>query len=728
MDEIYRLNFHSVLSSSIRKQSNFKFITRHSGRHTRYYNLCEECNQLLVEKSDEPRDSWPSFLWSILSGSTKSNFYKKAWNCSIYDRGVLWKLIPVTMRPWWIDSVKVLGGPDRPFSEVTLQSPPSIFEDKTIAIKKFDDDFDSQKLSRIVNAMKNEDVVNLNVLCPWNCATCCREAGSVPLDLMFQKMLPKVLIKLYSKHQKYRFVQSSWNQYFGLDGEYPEIMLNSNWPIKPSVKFDNKGMHILTCRYHNNGDDKLYLFPPRSPSGHILNAKQSDQLSHCVKVPRISKPTKAMKYCTKISMVQCRSGFSGVDTMNISTHSDFSKTSELLSQHEDATIIGRKDMNLLLDQKVANKQISSELAASFIQNAKERYSLSYLRQFTQGATYVKFNDMIDIHSIDSSSEKQQIKIINDKPNGRNPTELDVKRSWQCRINLLQTEDCNGYGTQFNSIPTFIRTSNQSLLTWILFAIFSSCKELWKLVDSKESPFRWSGWEGWLLTAIQHHCFKENCIFVPQFSIFKKSSKLNDTIEKINDFCGEEVNYNDLYSSLTAIFAGSDYTDSVVIFESIEDAINSIEDDLEDVENKKVIIIISDDPPTADLLNDTGFELRVICKVKFKNNDKYDAIRYMRHGCGDNAWWKQERSHHITTQCVNGEDIFEELHVSDDNFKFLSLYIRNGDEHDDYCRMNFFKSMGGKTHVQCNCCKFPLIPTQCLPKQKKRCNFKCFFSK
>ena len=63
------------------------------------------------------------------------------------------------------------------------------------------------------------------------------------------------------------------------------------------------------------------------------------------------------KFSTKFSMVQCRSGFTGVDTMDISTHSDFSKTSELLSQHEDASIIGRHDIRMLLHQKVSTKQI-----------------------------------------------------------------------------------------------------------------------------------------------------------------------------------------------------------------------------------------------------------------------------------------------------------------------------------------------------------------------------------
>ena len=204
--------------------------------------------------------------------------------------------------------------------------------------------------------------------------------------------------------------------------------MNDNWPIKPSIKIDVDGVHILTCKYHDNGDDKLYLFSPKSPSGHILNAKQADQLSHCVKIPRISKQTKAKKYCTKFSMVQCRSGFSGVDTMNISTHSDFSKTSELLSQHhEDATIVRRNDMTLLSNQKVKNKQISSELADSFIQNAKRRYSLSHLQKCAQGATYVNFKDMIDIQLLESSSDEQQITIINDKP-CRRVIELDARRS------------------------------------------------------------------------------------------------------------------------------------------------------------------------------------------------------------------------------------------------------------------------------------------------------------
>ena len=75
-------------------------------------------------------------------------------------------------------------------------------------------------------------------------------------------------------------------------------------------------------------------------------------------------------------MVQCRTSFSGCDTINVTTHSDFSMTSQLLSQHEDASIIGRPDMTMLLEQKIHSKQISPELADKFIQNAKKSYDKS----------------------------------------------------------------------------------------------------------------------------------------------------------------------------------------------------------------------------------------------------------------------------------------------------------------------------------------------------------------
>lgn len=185
-----------------------------------------------------------------------------------------------------------------------------------------------------------------------------------------------------------------------------------------------------------------------------------------------------MKYCSKFAMVQIRSGFQGTSTMDISNHSDFSFTSMLLAEHEAASIVGRRDMAVLLDRKVANQEITSEMADAFVENARTRFTIEDLRELAQGATYVPFDVMIRIQLFESSST-QQICVIDDRPRQRPRCQKDlwVKRSWPILINVLQTEDRNGYGTQFRPIPPFETIDMPSALAWTMFAILSSCAEL-----------------------------------------------------------------------------------------------------------------------------------------------------------------------------------------------------------------------------------------------------------
>ena len=121
---------------------------------------------------------------------------------------------------------------------------------------------------------------------------------------------------------------------------------------------------------------------------------------------------------------------------------------------------------------------------------KKRYSKSDLYSCAQGATYVSFSDMIKIQLHESSNE-QEIEVIKDNPQVEVIVKIPVKRSWQRLINLLQTEDKDGYGTQFRSIPQFINYKDTSCFTWVVFSIMSSYKELWEIVDSKGAPFKWS---------------------------------------------------------------------------------------------------------------------------------------------------------------------------------------------------------------------------------------------
>ena len=71
-------------------------------------------------------------LLEILSGSHKSTFNGIYNFYDVYDMGILWQLVPKSMRQWWIEEVKQIGDYDGLFGNVTINEPSSVFEDKTI--------------------------------------------------------------------------------------------------------------------------------------------------------------------------------------------------------------------------------------------------------------------------------------------------------------------------------------------------------------------------------------------------------------------------------------------------------------------------------------------------------------------------------------------------------------------------------------------------------------------
>ena len=59
--------------------------------------------------------------------------------------------------------------------------------------------------------------------------------------------------------------------------DYPCVMLNKDWGVRPGVLVNRDGLHVLTCKSHNGGRDKLVLYPSMSPHLHgILNCPLTD--------------------------------------------------------------------------------------------------------------------------------------------------------------------------------------------------------------------------------------------------------------------------------------------------------------------------------------------------------------------------------------------------------------------------------------------------------------------
>ena len=291
--------------------------------------------------------------------------------------------------------------------------------------------------------------------------------------------------------------------------------------------------------------------------------------------------------------------------MDLVTNSNFASGSELLSQHQAASIVGRNDINLLLSRKVERGEISVEMQHSFARDAAHRFNEDKLRKCAQGATCVSFPDMVAIHLFESSPE-QTINVVDDRPrrNTRQHEDLWVNHLWSTRINILLTEDSTGYGTQFCSVPPFKRLHGvPTALTWTMFGILSSCPALWHAVDALPY-FEWSGLEGWLLTAIQSICFSFETVRMDRRSPFKKLS-LAKIVEKVNeyfedddvDMAGEEDQtpsefYKFGFSHFSSLFGRQVYRNSVSVCSSIEGA---TEEEL----NAKVVIVVGDAPPEIE---------------------------------------------------------------------------------------------------------------------------------
>ena len=106
----------------------------------------------------------------------------------------IWRFITYNWRPWWIDSIKV----KYPFifEDISLDSPTPIFKDKTSDISKWNADINSFLLSRL--ASTSNTFLYPGIMCPWGCSEFQHKVGNLPLDIVYQRYLPRCKLKLIS--------------------------------------------------------------------------------------------------------------------------------------------------------------------------------------------------------------------------------------------------------------------------------------------------------------------------------------------------------------------------------------------------------------------------------------------------------------------------------------------------------------------------------------------------
>ena len=171
----------------------------------------------------------------LLSGSHDSFLIVKYYYYPVYEGGIMLWFISKTSSLWCIDEVIILIS----FNEFTQNDLPPIFEDKTMDLFRFNDDYNSVQLEIVVAVMNNENGFNVDVLWSWSFSESYRYPGFIYFSIMVQIVLPKVMLPLFTKSSKYCLVQSIWKQYFREDDDYSKILMNGEWRVKPRIFFDD---------------------------------------------------------------------------------------------------------------------------------------------------------------------------------------------------------------------------------------------------------------------------------------------------------------------------------------------------------------------------------------------------------------------------------------------------------------------------------------------------------
>ena len=82
------------------------------------------------------------FFWSLLTGSNKSKFFGTMEYNQIVSGEEIWRLLPISIRRWWIDAVHeeiVYSGPIYPYSACTMEYPAPYFIDRTTELSQFNE-------------------------------------------------------------------------------------------------------------------------------------------------------------------------------------------------------------------------------------------------------------------------------------------------------------------------------------------------------------------------------------------------------------------------------------------------------------------------------------------------------------------------------------------------------------------------------------------------------------
>ena len=214
-------------------------------------------------------------------------------------------------------------------------------------------------------------------------------------------------------------------------------------------------------------------------------------------------------------MHEQRGSFQGIDTCDVTNFGDFGYCSKLLNESESRSIKHRPDINALLDNLVSDNLMSPGTVKHMREWAMTSGpSDDVMKKCLHGATYVGLEDALLMQY--EVGQDKSIKVLCDNESPDYTNVIHTKIIWIQSIIHCQTTDI--YGARFPLIPSFVSTSTDTILIWMLSGMFVYVKELCRSIDTFEMVK--SKWHGWLLTFLTRKCFPSVNIRPDRITPFK----------------------------------------------------------------------------------------------------------------------------------------------------------------------------------------------------------------
>ena len=717
--------------------------------------------------------TWPTFFRDMLIGKDRiglrQHFYEE------YTDGYLWRFVPNSLREFWLPwMVRYRDKEGRqPYAQCTIESPPSFFKDRTLSFETFQEHINSYDLGRWKKALLANDsdrVLLPNVLCPWGCTEFCHQASRFNAAYLIQHHLPKVQLNFpdSSWYNRLHLYESSRLDYLRPKMNYSSVLMNEEWPIRPTVLVDPEGvLWVCHCRNHRTFQSMkhLHFHLPKKP-GHNLSPEEPDQLCSVVVNPQTLRKTKPSAYSTSFRMQSLNTNFQGISSAKVSLDGGnfTAQRRAMLTECEGLSLRCRGDIKSLGERLIEKGSVQDSYLRGTVKRSERLHSEEDLEDARHGATYITMEDNLDLQQLSSESGKIHVYKEDEEM-------IVCSRTWAPRIMYMRTEDSSGYGYRMKALGAYKQRRRSTpgdpprpyMMTWSLCGATLACPELWKALDCRSGSFSHNWWDGYFLAHLTTKYLHHIEVKTPrsQTPFVGKSISTTDGLMDKLELClprqrpqrhednpdSDEKYFKFNVDCWRRLFPEEKYPGVGVYLASGRSARpgNNVT-----VSNKDVLIGVSYNSSSGGrnavlpergecdvVINGHAFELRVIlCTFTPKEGYRkscsdFEGRRYMRVGGGHSNWRRQIRTNGnegkaLVTDMDPSKDPFSEMEgkmYSKLLFGCVVIYVRKANRDDTdlaKARIEFHRQIGGQGEVHCKCCNYPLIATGRLKEHRRAC--------